>query len=1180
MRIRWVVFFLCLATSTSVEGALFEENRGQFPPPVRFATQGDHATLLVENRALHFLSRNSGLRLEFLGAGSAPAQGRHAATSRTTHLLPRYSPSAAPVSARTFEQVRVPGLYPGIDLLVYSNGADIEFDFEVAPGANPGAIRLRVAGTGPASLAPDGALSLGQIRVLAPVAYQTIAGRRTPVSARFAHDGLNFSLQLGAFNPHLPLIVDPVVRFTRYLSGDGDENIPAVATDAQGNSYIGGRTDSLPASLSPSATLASGAPELFVAKYDPNGNLVYKTIIGASSVSGAGSSMIKCLAVDAVGQLVVAGSLFGTIAVKASFQDRPRGNSDGFLLKLNAQGNDLIFGTYWGTGGDDYIEDMTLNRSGEIYITGYTNNPGLPISEGYSARFLKFNDFFVTRFSPSGQLQFSTFTGGSLPFAYDTPTPVGFVFRAANAIAVDEAGNIYLTGIVSNESLPVVSAFQPRQAGISDAFVMKLDPLAKRIIYCTYVGGRGSESGRTISVDSAGNAFVAGDTTSADFPLKNAIQSTPGSSEDLFVARFGPAGTLEFATYLGGEGVDGAPRSAVDASGTLLLTGITDSRSFPLRASLRPAAQKLDVFYSRISRDGRLLYSTLLGGSEPDSYPDIAVAPNGDVVIGMATDSRDVTGADLSVPVPLRSNLAILRLTAVITATPSQIALTNSTAAPTLRFDTTPGLDYEATASTESTSAWLRVTPVSGTTAASTPLTVSVNPAAANTLPPGIHRGAITITTSEGGLLRVPVALEIIIPVTATPAAVTLSATAGSTPATQTVNLTSSAAPIALSATANAPWIQVSPAQLTTPATLTIAANTAGLAPGLYTGAITLRAGVNTAATITVTLNLLATPVTLTANATEARFRWNRDFPLPQQSRIFVTSSGGPAPLFADSSSAWLQVTVPAGAQTPESVTIRAIPDGLADGFYQGRVTIRGGAAALNAIEVPIWLTVAAAAPAITRQGVVNAASLAPSPVTPNQLLSLFGSNLECAGGQAGILLAGQPAAVLAATPGQINFATPATLPAGPLRLAYRCANSESAQLLFDTAPAAPALFTFPGTGKGNAASINQDGSLNGTSPGFAPIQPGGVVQLFGTGFGPYGPPSPDGLTRLRLPVRVLVGGVPAQVLFAGQAPGSSNGLQQINILLAPVTPAGAAQPIEIEVDGAPIPAGVTLAIQ
>lgn len=187
---------------------------------------------------------------------------------------------------------------------------------------------------------------------------------------------------------------------------------------------------------------------------------------------------------------------------------------------------------------------------------------------------------------------------------------------------------------------------------------------------------------------------------------------------------------------------------------------------------------------------------------------------------------------------------------------------------------------------------------------------------------------------------------------------------------------------------------------------------------------------------------------------------------------------------------------------------------------------------------------------------------------------------MERAGSQAAILLSGVPAAVLASTPGQINFATPAVLPAGPLRVSYRCATTESAQLLLETAAVGPALFTFPVTGKGNAAAINADGSFNGVAPGFAPGQPGGVIQLFGTGFGNYGPPGADGLTRLLLSVRAVVAGVPAQVLFSGQAPGSTNGLQQINILLGPETPTGDTQPVEIEVGGVTIAAGVTLTIR
>lgn len=306
---------------------------------------------------------------------------------------------------------------------------------------------------------------------------------------------------------------------------------------------------------------------------------------------------------------------------------------------------------------------------------------------------MKFKDFFVTRLRPSGQLPFPTFTGGSPPFAYDTPTPVGFFFRAANSIAVDYAGNIYLTGIVGNESLPVVSAFQPRQAGISAPFVMKLDPPRQAHPLPHRCRRSRGESGRTIRVDSAGNAFVAGGTTSAGF---SAQKRNPIHPREYRRPLRRPAWPRRHSRVRHVPRRRWRGRCASVRRRRLRNPAAHRPHRFPylpLRASLWPAAQNPDVFYTRISRDGRLLYSTLLGGSELASLPDIPIAPNGDGVIGMATDSRDVTGADLSVPVPLPSNLAILRLTAVITAAPSQIALTKSTAAPALRFDTTPGLD-------------------------------------------------------------------------------------------------------------------------------------------------------------------------------------------------------------------------------------------------------------------------------------------------------------------------------------------------------------------------------------------------------------------------------------------------------------------------------------------------------
>jgi uncharacterized protein (TIGR03437 family) len=291
------------------------------------------------------------------------------------------------------------------------------------------------------------------------------------------------------------------------------------------------------------------------------------------------------------------------------------------------------------------------------------------------------------------------------------------------------------------------------------------------------------------------------------------------------------------------------------------------------------------------------------------------------------------------------------------------------------------------------------------------------------------------------------------------------------------------------------------------------------------------RAGTLRIGTISIPITQIG-PLRLTAPVPAVEFCWNRDFPLGLEQRVAVVSGGTVVDISATASESWLRVSTLSG-KTPDSLTVRVVPEGLADGFYRGRITVRRASATAD-LEIPVMLTVAPSGPVVTRAGLVSAASLQPVSIVPNQILSLYGTGLQCASPPS-ILLSGERATVLAATPGQVNFVTPPVLPAGGPLVVYRCADSESAQLTFVSASSAPALFTSSGTGRGSVAAINQDDSFNGSGVGFSAVAAGGVVQLYGTGFGTYRVPDTDGLTRLTQTVRVTVGGVEAGVLVCSR---------------------------------------------
>jgi uncharacterized protein (TIGR03437 family) len=274
-----------------------------------------------------------------------------------------------------------------------------------------------------------------------------------------------------------------------------------------------------------------------------------------------------------------------------------------------------------------------------------------------------------------------------------------------------------------------------------------------------------------------------------------------------------------------------------------------------------------------------------------------------------------------------------------------------------------------------------------------------------------------------------------------------------------------------------------------------------------------------------------------------------------------TTSSGGN----------WLSVA--GGGTTPQTFTVTVNPVGLVAGMYKGIITITSNAPGTNPLVIPVTLTVVTGPPAITVGAFLNAGSLQSSPVAPNTILSAFGTFPSCTGAQ--VTVDGSPTAVFYSSPTQINFLIPASVTGeANASVVVSCVGLSSTPAALPVAAAVPALFTVTQDGSGLADSVNQDGSVD------AAVAPGAVVELYGTGFGLYAPMSADGLTRMAQSVTAIVGGVPTQVLFAGQAPGYTSGLQQVDILVPANAPQGAGIPLILTIGGVTTQTGLVLAVQ
>jgi hypothetical protein len=296
----------------------------------------------------------------------------------------------------------------------------------------------------------------------------------------------------------------------------------------------------------------------------------------------------------------------------------------------------LSYSTLLGGSSSNAATALAVDASGSAYVAGFTASYDFPAASPEQNFNAGGNDVFVAKLNPSGNgLTYCTYLGGRAD-------------DRAYGIAVDASGSAYVTGSTASANFPVVNALQSKLAGGKNAFVAKLNPAGNSLVYSTYLGGSASDTGNGIAVDSGGNAYVVGDTTSLNFPA-GGMQKGNGGGQDAFVAKIGANGsTLVYSSYLGGANDDHGAAIAVDSSGTAYITGSTWSANFPVANAWQGAnGGGQDAFAARFSANGNsLLFSTYLGGSGgsleyPESGQGIALDGQGNAYIAGATSSSN-----------------------------------------------------------------------------------------------------------------------------------------------------------------------------------------------------------------------------------------------------------------------------------------------------------------------------------------------------------------------------------------------------------------------------------------------------------------------------------------------------------------------------------------------------------
>ena len=658
----------------------FEVNKAQTHDDVKFLARSSGYTLfLTDNEAVlrfqnqHKSNDASTLRLSLKDANPNPGiTGLLELPGKTNYFIGN-DPKKWRTDIPTYAKVKYESIYQGVDLVYYSTkGRQLEYDFVVAPGSDPNQIKITFSGADQLQLL-DGNLVIKnegrEMQMHKPVLYQEKEGGRELINGQYKLSNKGeLGFEIAAYDRTRELVIDPVLAYSTFLGGTGEDTAVEIVVSPHGNAYVTGLTTSLDFPTKPDGARfgRGGGSDVFVTKFNAAGSqLLYSTYLGGSSNENYYDDLelpgvtYGGIAIDVLGQAYVTGSTrssdFPTTG--NAYQQTLKGQSDTFVTKLSGFGNALPYSTYLGQNGAnaaDGGQGIAVDGSLQAYVTGHDYSGGLPVN-GFSNHSSGVDGYVVKLNSTGSGIVYSTYLGGD-------HNNLGW------SIALDNNQNAFISGETSSINFPTTpGAFDttcgtdglcnPTPLGrIADFFVTKVDTKvtgAASLKYSTYLGGSGEERvtyNGSIAVNSTGEfVYVTGLTASTnpvDYPIKNAAQAIPSGVADAFITKFDislplklPSDQLVYSTYLGGPGVEIGTGIAADVEGNAYVSGASGG-TFPSTQG-QPGCTDPGAFAAKFGPDGQQKFALCLSGLGQDTGLDIAIDPAGCAYLTGFTESSN-----------------------------------------------------------------------------------------------------------------------------------------------------------------------------------------------------------------------------------------------------------------------------------------------------------------------------------------------------------------------------------------------------------------------------------------------------------------------------------------------------------------------------------------------------------